>query len=891
MGKTLVVAEKPDAARTIAKVLGVTEKKQGYMENDDYIITWAIGHLVGLKDPQDHNEEYKKWSLEDLPFSFPISNSLKVLPNTSSQFKVIKKLINRSDVDLLVNAGDAGREGLLIQEWIYRMCGNKHPKKLLWADSLAETTIKNAFANLKDYTIEFQNLLAEAEARAEGDWSMGINYSRALTLTKGTGKGPLTYGRCQTPLLNLICMRDEEIANFVPKPYFQVQAKFVENFEAYHVDIIKEEGKATKYNRTNYDDRKDAESIVSNCQNGPCKIIDYKQTKKTTNAPLLLDLATLQKQMGAKYGYTADKTLEIAQTLYEKYKILSYPRTDSRYLTKDIFGEIQEHINACKFGKFEKIVDHIKSENVVLNQYYNDRKVTDHHALIPNMGSVVEQVYPSLTDEERHVFDAVVLSFLAIFYPPYKYMSTEIVIDINGESFYAKGNTPISKGFKLVLKGEDKDNKDEEQALPELQIGDSLNIDEMNILDKVTTPPPKYTVSSIIELMEKHHIGTPATRAEIIQKILKRKYIVLTKSSYSSTEYGRNFIKCIPEQLKTPNLTKHFEEQLQLINEGTLKKDIFLAGILEDIKEDIEQFKKEDTKVSGSRGDSIGKCPICGEGDIVENSKAYGCSNWKNGCKCTIWKVMSGKKISPKMVKDLLDNGKTKTIKGFKYKSGTEYDGYLQLEEDGNVKVVNPNFTPGDPNASKNVIGKCPICGGEIIENAKAYGCSNWKDGCKCTIWKTSGGIDVTPEIARELIENKKTSSLTLQYKNGNTYNGHFELDDTGVLSIVNDDGSSSSGGGFASKNSLGKCPICGKGDVVENSKAFGCSNWKNGCKFTVWKNMSGKEIKEQMVQKLLEKGKTGIIKGFKTKDGSSFEGYLKIDEDNGVKVIRYTPK
>lgn len=790
MGKILAVAEKPSAGQTIAKILGCTQTKDGYIEGDKYVVTWAVGHLVGLKDPNDYDEAYKSWKLEDLPFNFPINNALKVLPKTAKQYKVIKSLIHRPDIEMLINCGDAGREGLLIQEWIYRMCGNKLPKKILWADSLAQSTLKKAFANLKDYDEEFKNLLNEAEARAECDWDMGMNYSRALTLTKGGGKNLLVYGRCQTPLLNLISIRDKEIENFKPEPYYQVKVITENGITMYLTDF--EEKKRVNFDKDNKDK---AEAVVKKIKGQPCIVKDFKQTKKEQEAPFLLDLATLQKQMGAKYGFSADKTLAIAQVLYEKYKIISYPRTDSRFLTKDIFGEIKEHIEACHFGKFAPIVDHIKPENIVLNKYYNDRKVTDHHALIPNMGKTAEKAYDKLSPDEKKVFDAIVLSFLAIFYPPYKYLSTEIFFDVGGEDFYVKGNVPIKYGYKNILKDKEKKDekdkeKDEVEELPEVKVGDSFNQGKGSpaIDEKITKAPPKYTVSSIIELMEKYHIGTPATRAEIIKKLIDKHYITLKKTIYEATPFGNNYIKLVPDHLKSPELTKKFEEKLAEIHSGKLKKDVFLDSVIEDIRKDITQFQKEKPADLPSiwEGKELGTCPICGKGKIKENKKTYGCSEWKNsGCSFAIWKTISGKNISEKMVIDLIEKKKTGLIKGFTSREGKKYNAYLTLNDEG--KVV-------------------------------------------------------------------------MEYENGG-----------------------SGGGEKKERKVIGKCPICG-GDVVENTKAFGCSNWKDGCKFTVWKTMSKKNISEKMVKDIIEKGKTGVIKGFKNKDGDDFDAKLIMEEDGSVK-------
>lgn len=392
MGKILVIAEKPSVGNDIAKVLGCSEKKDGYIEGSEYIVTWALGHLIGLKYPEEHEERFKSWKLEDLPFQFPISESLKVLPDTSKQFNTIKKLIHRNDVDSLINAGDAGREGYLIQEWIYRMAGNNKPVKVLWASSVTDEALRKAFADLKENR-EFSSLLDEAEARAEGDHLLGINYSRALTLTKASGT-VLSYGRCQTPLLNLVIQRDLEIENFKPEPYYQVEASYRKGFKGI---LISEDKK-----RLDFKERVAAEKVLADCAGKEAEVVEYTTEDKSKKPPLLYDLATLQKAMGAAYGFTPDYTLSIAQSLYEKHKILSYPRTDSQYLSNDLYHEIKDHVLSCNFGIFRQFIDSIDLDSLKAEKrYFNDLKVTDHHALIPTINPETEHIYSGLAPDEK----------------------------------------------------------------------------------------------------------------------------------------------------------------------------------------------------------------------------------------------------------------------------------------------------------------------------------------------------------------------------------------------------------------------------------------------------------------------------------------------------------
>lgn len=680
MGKVLIIAEKPSVGSDIAKALHVSGRKDGYIENEQYIVTWAVGHLIGQKYPEEHNPDYKQWKLEDLPFYFQLSESLKVLPDTAAQFKVIKGLINRSDVDYLVNAGDAGREGLLIQEWIYRMAGNKKPIKMLWISSFTEEAVRQAFASGLKERKDFMSLLNEAEARAQGDHILGINYSRLLTLTKASPGTSLSYGRCQTPLLNIIVRRDEEIAQFKPTPYFNISITYSKGFKGLLVDA---EGK-----RIDFENKEEAEAVYNELSAGGI-VESFVEEEKSKKAPLLYNLAALQKAMGAKYGYTPDETLSIAQELYEKHKILSYPRTDSQCLSTDLYQEIGRHLQCCRFGKYTEYVDRIDMATMQpQKRYFNDLKVSDHYALIPTIQEDMAERYQKLNEKEKNVFDAVVSSFIAIFMPEYKYSTSELVVNNAGHRFISKGITILSLGYKEILKIDTETTEtenDEKQILPKMSEGDSVSVDQKEIQDKMTKAPGRYTIAGLIAVMEKYSIGTSATRAEIVKKLLnpKRAFITLEKGKYASTELGRKFIAVVPDKLKDVKLTEHFEESLEKINVGSLTKDTFLEELVSELKENIELFSGTEGERIERAMESIGKCPKCGE-EIRANAKAYGCSGYKNGCNFVIWKTIAGKNITESQVKQLLTKKQTGKIKGFTGKKG-KFDAALVLKPDGTI--------------------------------------------------------------------------------------------------------------------------------------------------------------------------------------------------------------
>lgn len=679
MGKILIVAEKPAAGRDIAKVVGAVENHTRYMEGENYIVTWAVGHLIGLKEPDEHDEKYKKWKLEDLPIFFDLSESLKVLPETKAQYRVIKELIHRNDVEMLINAGDAGREGYLIQEWIYRMAGCRLPKKVLWASSLTKAGIQTAMDNLKDNDLpEFQGILREAEARAEGDYLLGYNYSRLLTLTRSY-ELILSYGRCQTTLLQMVFLRDKAIREFQSEPYWNVEVTYAKGFKG---SLTGDDGKSMRFFN-----KEDAEAALRSSK-GNATVVEYAMEKKQEKAPLLYNLAKLQQEMGRRFKYSPDKTLEIAQALYEKHKILSYPRTDSQYLSTDVYDEIGEHLKSCRFGKFAALVDKIDLSDLQSDKsYFNDLKVTDHHALIPTINDGMEAAYASLTEEERQVFDAVVLSLIAVFYPPYQYDAVTIITEVGGHhQFKSAGTTIRSLGYKQLFKNTAEKHDETLQILPELAEGSSLVIDSAAMLDKKTQPPKKFTDETIVKAMEKYGIGTSATRAELIKKLQnpKRQFIVREKGQYSVTELGEEYIGIVPKELKALELTQQFEAELSKVNSGELTKDEFLTKLLNDVRENIDKFSSDpvpDEKRIGyaaakqrEADANLGKCPKCG---AEVSAGAYG-AYCTEKCGMTFGKVR-GKELTNEQVRDLL-NRKKIHLTGLKKKAGGTYSAYFMPE-------------------------------------------------------------------------------------------------------------------------------------------------------------------------------------------------------------------
>lgn len=680
MGKVLVVAEKPSVGLELAKHLQCNVRKDGYIEGDRYIVTWAIGHLIGLKYPEEHDQRYKKWSLEDLPLKFDLSDSLKILPGTKKQFEVINRLINREDIESIINAGDAGREGYLIQSWIYRMANNKKPVKVLWASSFTDEAIEDAFNNLKDDSF-FSFLLQEAEARAEADHFVGINYSRALGVINNRS---LAYGRCQTPLLKLIVDRDTEIENFISTPFYNVQIEANTGQNVYKALLVTETRK-----RADLEDIEATKKVIELCENESGIVINVSEDTKVEHPPLLYNLAALQKEMGKKYGYTPDKTLKIAQTLYEEWKVLSYPRTESQYLSTDLYNVIGDHLNACSFGQYAPLVAGINIGDLQADKrYFNDHKVTDHYALIPTDKHNMETIYNQLNEEERNVFNAVLIRFISIFYPDYIYKEQEILMNVHNFLFLSKSKCDVDLGYKRLISSD----KEMEESVPFKVVnnGEKIKVQTIELLEKKTSPPKHYTVDTLISVMEKYGIGTAATRADIIQKLQKpeRQFIKMEKKAYICTELGKQFISLIPDKLKSTDLTQKFEAQLEQINSGDLGKEEFLSKLYDEFIKNLDELQMTEKKLPLNKSDAqIGSCPICGHA-MREGEKNFYCSNYKNGCKYSLGKKILGKTISTKQVSKLLKSGKTDKIEGFISKQGNTFAAKIELDEQKKIKFI-----------------------------------------------------------------------------------------------------------------------------------------------------------------------------------------------------------
>ena len=627
--KTLVIAEKPSVARDIARVLGCSKKENGALEGNKYIVTWALGHLVTLKDPEDYDKKYKEWNMAVLPM-MPEKLQIKVIPQTGKQYHAVTTQLARKDVNEIVIATDAGREGELVARWILDKAHNQKPCKRLWISSVTDKAIREGFANLKDAK-EYDNLYRAAVSRAEADWLVGINATRALTCKYNA---QLSCGRVQTPTLAMIAQREQEIREFVPKPYYTVTAA---------AGGVVYTWKDEKSVGTRISDPEKAKQIAEKAKRYPLVLQNVEKKKKQKEAPLLYDLTELQRDASARFGYSAKQTLNLMQSLYETHKVLTYPRTDSRYLTKDIVPTLKERLDAVSIGPYKALAQQAKRSplNGKLS-FVNDAKVSDHHAIIPTEQYVQ---LSTLSNEERRIYDLVVRRFLAVLLPPCVYEETVIRASIEKECFTARGKRMVEKGWQEAYEDNRYDEEDEtkeevrEQNLPLLEAGMKIGQPKISLREGKTKPPARFTEGTLLSAMENPvrymenrdsslvktigeagGLGTVATRADIIEKLFRSFLLEKKGNEIYLTSKARQLLKLVPADLKKPELTASWEMQLNDIAKGKKRRDVFMKEIRSYTVELIDEIKTEEGTF---RHDNLTnkKCPNCGKRLLAVNGK------------------------------------------------------------------------------------------------------------------------------------------------------------------------------------------------------------------------------------------------------------------------------
>ena len=946
MAKSLIITEKPSVAQEFARILGVSGRGDGYIENKEYVITWCVGHLVEMVYPEVYDEKYKKWKLEDLPF-LPADYKYDVIPAVRKQYGVVNRMLHREDVDTVYWAGDAGKEGQTIEENI-RMYGGvrKGMKELrVWIDSQTEEEIRRGIREAKPMS-EYANLGKSGIMRTIEDYAMGINFSRAMSVKYGNllnnAAGTKSYtaiavGRVMTCVLGMVVIREREIQNFTETPFYRVVGSFADG-------KIEAEWKAVEgshyfespllYKDNGFKKKEHAEQLIGELSGKAATVEQIERGTSRKKAPLLFNLAELQAECSKRFKISPDETLQAAQDLYEK-KLTTYPRTDARVLSTAVAKEIGKNISRLKGYELtaafaERIMAEGLYRNIAKTQYTDDSKITDHYAIIPT-GQVNE--LRTLTSLQRSVYDLIVRRFLSIFYPAAEYQTIKLTIAVEREKFFVGARMLKAPGYLEIAgkrQDEEKENPEEQEgtglfaAAAVLKKGQTVSVNGYEIKEGKTSPPKRYTSGSMVLAMENagqliedeelreqikgSGIGTSATRAEIIKKLVRIGYLNLNKKSQVLSpevlgEMVYEVVEMTVPALLNPKMTASWEKGLDGITRGTVVMEDYRAKLEDFIRKEtmnmVEQNLKEPLIAriqpltqKGARGAAAKKklgipCPVCGA-ELETTPFGYGCSNYKKdgtGCKFAVGTI-AGRDLSEEEFTKLMTDGRTETIRGFKSKAGKRFDACLCLAKDEEGKVsIRFDFEHVEAKKIKDVV--CPLCGGEIVQTPFGYGCANYakdrEDSCRFSIGKMAEK-SLTEAQVRELLKNGRTSTIRgFKSKSGKKFDARVALskDENGKVTGLKFDFDDLE----PQKVKNVKCPLCG-GDIVVTPFGYGCANYRkdqpDSCRFLIGQ-IAGVKLKEAQVKELLKNGKTGVIKGFIARTGMMFDAPLKLTKEGQV--------
>lgn len=805
----VVLAEKPSVAREIAAVLGANSRQDGYLEGAGYQVTWALGHLVSLQEPEDYDPALKRWALHTLPF-VPDRFGLKLIdePRAGKQFAVVKRLLKSADE--VICATDAGREGELIFRYIQELAGaTRKPSRRLWLNSLTEAAIRDAFRRLQPLA-DYDRLYAAARCRSQADWVVGLNATRFYTVRHRDAGGRLwSVGRVQTPVLALVVRRDDEIRGFKPEPFWELLTVYREVTFKFTGDRFKKEA--------------DALAMLDRVRDHPFVVGTVERKTERDLPPQLFDLTELQRHMNRRRGLSADATLKAAQSLYEA-KLITYPRTDSRHLTNDLKGQVRSALEALRTLHPEAVGRLDLSALPFTGRVVDDSKVRDHHAIIPT-----GKVPGDLPFAERAVFDAVAVRLIACFYPACVKEVTTVNGKANEVPFRARGVRVVEPGWTVLYPVRDEDKKPDEQALPEFRPGES-GPHEPSVKKGETTPPKPYTEATLLGAMEtagklvddealrealkERGLGTPATRAATIETLLNRGYIVREGKAVVSTDAGRYLMALVRDRgLKSPELTGEWEARLREVERGELDPDRFMA--------DIARYTRGIVSADGDAVDEsrLGECPRCGR-PVIEGQRGYGCSGWKGGCPFVLWKEYKGGRLEVGHARELLQRRALFHPPAFDGSDGV----ILTLSDAGAVLEVRTPQAEGPRSTNQ-------------TKPARAR---------RTTAPRAKPADGTTPKVRRPKPATEAGTGGEKKAKK-------------------------------AADGPLGPCPLC-QADVIEGERGYGCSGWRNGCKFVIWKTIAGKKVSATTARALLRKGVSPPLKGFKSKSGSTFDARLKLE-------------
>ena len=951
MGKALIITEKPSVAQEFAKILKVSGRQNGYLENESYVITWCVGHLVEMVYPEEYDSKYKKWKLEDLPF-LPKDYKYGVIKSVSGQYDVVHKMLHREDIDTVYWAGDAGKEGQTIEENIRNFGGVREGMQELrvWIDSQTEEEILRGIKEAKPMR-EYANLGKSGIMRTIEDYAMGINFSRAMSVKYGNllndAAGTKSYtaiavGRVMTCVLGMVVIREREIRNFIETPFYRIVGKFTDA-------EIEAEWKTTEesayyaspllYKENGFAKEEDAKAFLESLAGKEARVSSVEKGISKKKAPLLFNLAELQAECAKRFKISPDETLQIAQDLYEK-KLTTYPRTDARVLSSAVAKEISKNVSRLKgYEPVSQFVNAIMQSGtyrgIGRSAYTDDSKITDHYAIIPT-GQLTE--LNSVNGLHRQVYDLIVRRFLSIFYPPAEYQTVKFIAKIEKESFFAGGKILKSPGYLCVLGKEAAEEKDEDGGekeegtnaktllamIEKLSENDVVPVKGMDIKEGKTSPPKRYTSGSMVLAMENagqliedeelraqikgSGIGTSATRAEIIKKLVRVGYLNLNRKSQvlTPTMLGEMIFETVSmtvPELLNPKMTASWEKGLDGITRGTVDMGEYRAKLEDFICRETLSMVQTDRKqelikriqpLTGreSRGAAARKklgikCPLC-DGEVETTPFGYGCSNYRtNGCKFSIGTI-AGRDLTEEEVTKLLTEGKTEILNGFVSKSKKKFSAALIYKKDENgVPSIQFDFSGNVPDVLEGVA--CPVCGEPIEIMPYGYTCRRHRENpeaCYFSIGKIAEK-QLSKQDVEELIKNGHTQTLRgFKSKNGKKFDA--------VLTLTEEDGRKKLKFDFehveAKKVKDAVCPLCG-GEILVTPFGYACANrsrdGKEGCSFAIGK-IAEKDLTESNVRELLTTGKTGTIRGFKGKSGKKFDACLELVKEEGSAKIQF---
>ncbi len=951
MGKALIITEKPSVAQEFAKILKVSGRQNGYLENETYVITWCVGHLVEMVYPEEYDSKYKKWKLEDLPF-LPKDYKYGVIKSVSGQYDVVHKMLHREDIDTVYWAGDAGKEGQTIEENIRNFGGVREGMQELrvWIDSQTEEEILRGIKEAKPMR-EYANLGKSGIMRTIEDYAMGINFSRAMSVKYGNllndAAGTKSYtaiavGRVMTCVLGMVVIREREIRNFIETPFYRIVGKFTDA-------EIEAEWKTTEesayyaspllYKENGFAKEEDAKAFLESLAGKEARVSSVEKGISKKKAPLLFNLAELQAECAKRFKISPDETLQIAQDLYEK-KLTTYPRTDARVLSSAVAKEISKNVSRLKgYEPVSQFVNAIMQSgtyrSIGRSAYTDDSKITDHYAIIPT-GQLTE--LNSVNGLHRQVYDLIVRRFLSIFYPPAEYQTVKFIAKIEKESFFAGGKILKSPGYLCVLGKEAAEEKDEDGGekeegtnakmllamIEKLSENDVVPVKGMDIKEGKTSPPKRYTSGSMVLAMENagqliedeelraqikgSGIGTSATRAEIIKKLVRVGYLNLNRKSQvlTPTMLGEMIFETVSmtvPELLNPKMTASWEKGLDGITRGTVDMGEYRAKLEDFIRRETLSMAQTDRKqelikriqpLTGreSRGAAARKklgikCPLC-DGEVETTPFGYGCSNYRtNGCKFSIGTI-AGRDLTEEEVTKLLTEGKTEILNGFVSKLKKKFSAALIYKKDENgIPSIQFDFSGNVPDVLEGVA--CPVCGESIEIMPYGYTCRRHRENpeaCYFSIGKIAEK-QLSKQDVTELIKNGHTQTLRgFKSKNGKKFDA--------VLTLTEEDGRKKLKFDFehveAKKVKDAVCPLCG-GEILVAPFGYACANrsrdGKEGCSFAIGR-IAEKDLTESNVRELLTTGKTGTIRGFKGKSGKKFDACLELVKEKGSAKIQF---